>query len=110
MPRHPWRRPERHDVPMEAMPVPDAAGALTAARELSAALFERALATDAAPLLPAENLDLLADAGLYGVAGALDAVGVAEVAELLAAGCLTTAFVWIQHHTAVRSLAASPNT
>ena len=30
-----------------------------------------------------------------------------EIIELLAGGCLTTTFVWIQHHGAVRALVES---
>jgi alkylation response protein AidB-like acyl-CoA dehydrogenase len=75
-------------------------------------LFPRALETDAAPIVPVDRLDALADAGLYGLvgprsAGGLEAsAGTADaVAEALASGCLTTTFVWMQHHNAVVALA-----
>jgi alkylation response protein AidB-like acyl-CoA dehydrogenase len=76
-------------------------------------LFPAALATDAADIVPRELLDAIADAGLYGLAapgafGGLDADfgTVCAVQEALASGCLTTAFLWAQHHGLVRALAA----
>ena len=76
-------------------------------------LLPAAAATDRADAVPTEHLDLLAAAGLYGLtgpgpAGGLDADGreLCTVVELLAGGCLATAFVWVQHHGAVRALAA----
>jgi alkylation response protein AidB-like acyl-CoA dehydrogenase len=67
-------------------------------------LFPAAASTDACPLVPAENLDALAAAGLYGLSGPEDAGGldadlttVCEVIEELASACLTTTFVWVQH-------------
>ena len=77
-------------------------------------LFPKALATDAAETVPRDLLDLMADAGLYGLsgptwAGGMDAdFGTAgEVFEALAGGCLTTTFVWAQHVGTVRAAAAS---
>jgi alkylation response protein AidB-like acyl-CoA dehydrogenase len=75
-------------------------------------LFPRALATDAAPVVPCDLLDELADAGFYGLSGPVAAGGLdvdadtyARVVEILASGCLTTTFVWVQHHGAVRGVA-----
>ncbi len=75
-------------------------------------LFPGALETDLSRVVPLSRLDALAAAGLYGLfgpaeAGGLDADPVtgAEVTEILAGGCLTTAFVWTQHHSAVIALA-----
>lgn len=75
-------------------------------------LFPAALATDRAPLVPVDLLDALADAGLYGLtvprrAGGLGADGPTTwaVQEALAAGCLTTTFVWQQHLGAARAAA-----
>jgi alkylation response protein AidB-like acyl-CoA dehydrogenase len=74
-------------------------------------LFPSALTTDAADLVPLSNLDALADAGLYGLAGPREAGGVdadfaatCQVIEILAGACLSTAFVWVQHHGAVRAV------
>ncbi len=75
-------------------------------------LFPGALDVDAADIVPVERLDRLADAGLYGLAGPASShgMGVADMAtgleiiEILGGGCLTTTFVWIQHHGAVRAL------
>jgi alkylation response protein AidB-like acyl-CoA dehydrogenase len=79
-------------------------------------LFPSAMETDAAELVPLRNLDALAEAGLYGLAGpnqygglATDLPTVCSVIEALAGGCLATTFVWIQHQTPVRTLAASEN-
>jgi alkylation response protein AidB-like acyl-CoA dehydrogenase len=90
---------------------------ITAARRIAdGVLFPRALETDAAPVVPRELLDVLADAGFYGLAGPVEARGLevdpdtyAQVVEILASGCLTTTFVWVQHHGAVRGVARSPH-
>jgi len=86
----------------------------TARRLADEVLFPAAPSTDAAPIVPVENLDALADAGLYGLSGPAAAGGLGadldtacEVIELLAGGCLTTAFVWVQHLGAVLGVAFS---
>ncbi len=78
-------------------------------------LFPQALATDAAELVPVATLDRLAREGFYGMAAPADAGGwgldraeADRVVEALAGGCLTTTFVWIQHHNPLRGVAASP--
>lgn len=90
---------------------PDAKTTSLAAELAERVLFPQALLTDAAQLVPRSQLDELAGNGLYGLvgpaeAGGLDAAAdtVAEVTELLAGGCLTTAFVWTQHHSAVTAV------
>ena len=77
-------------------------------------LFPAAVATDAADTAPAGLLDALGDAGLYGIVAPPDAGGVAAdigtvcaVLEALASGCLTTAFLWMQHIGLVRAVASS---
>ena len=83
------------------------------AREISdGVLFPGALEADASEVVPIDRLDRLAAAGFYGLAGPRDAGGMGlsdfatalEIIEILASGCLTTAFVWVQHHGAVRAL------
>lgn len=75
-------------------------------------LFPAALATDAADVLPVANLDALAAAGLYGLFAPPEAGGlgadqeVTTVLEVLAAGCLTTTLVWMQHFGLLGSLLA----
>jgi alkylation response protein AidB-like acyl-CoA dehydrogenase len=76
--------------------------------------FPAALETDASDLLPVSHLDLLAREGFYGISGPMDAGGMdldpsttSEVVESLASGCLTTAFVWLQHRNPVKAVAAS---
>jgi alkylation response protein AidB-like acyl-CoA dehydrogenase len=88
----------------------------SAGRLADEVLFPAALETDAADTLPAEVLDALAEAGLYGLTGPASAHGldadfqtVCSVVEALSSGCLTTAFVWAQHIGAVRAAAASDN-
>jgi alkylation response protein AidB-like acyl-CoA dehydrogenase len=79
-------------------------------------LFPGALEVDESAVVPRERLDRLAAAGLYGLAGPADAGGLGladfstalEIIEILASGCLTTTFVWIQHHGAVRAVADAP--
>jgi alkylation response protein AidB-like acyl-CoA dehydrogenase len=79
------------------------------ARDLAeSVLWPRAADIDAgrAPLVP--HLDALADAGLYGLAGPDgDPRAVWAVTEALASGCLSTAFVWVQHQGALRRLAGA---
>jgi alkylation response protein AidB-like acyl-CoA dehydrogenase len=97
--------------------MPEAESVVRAAENLAETLlFPYALETDAADLVPARNLDALAEAGLYGLAGPLEYGGLAadlatvcSVIEALASGCLATTFVWLQHQTPVRTIAASPN-
>jgi len=87
------------------------------AREISdGVLFPGALEADASEVVPIDRLDRLADAGFYGLAGPRDAGGMGlsdfgtalEIIEIIASGCLTTAFVWVQHHGAVRALVEAP--
>jgi alkylation response protein AidB-like acyl-CoA dehydrogenase len=77
-------------------------------------LFPAAMQTDAADLLPVSSLDALAREGFYGIAGPVDAGGLDldlptsyAVVEALAAGCLTTTFVWLQHRNPVRAVMES---
>jgi alkylation response protein AidB-like acyl-CoA dehydrogenase len=59
-----------------------------------------------APIAP--HLDLIAEAGLYGLAGpGGDARTVWDVTEALTSGCLATAFVWVQHQGALRRVAGA---
>lgn len=79
-------------------------------------LFPRALQTDVAVVVPRDLLDALMQAGLYGLIGPRDlgGLGVEETAtvlrviELLASGCLTTTFVWLQHLGTLRALMDAP--
>ncbi len=72
-------------------------------------LFPAAETVDAGDAVPTSHLDLLAAEGFYGVAGppqfsemsAEDTATAARVMEIVASGCLTTSFVWAQHHSAV---------
>jgi alkylation response protein AidB-like acyl-CoA dehydrogenase len=77
-------------------------------------LFPSANDVDRAELLPVSRLDALAQAGFYGLVGPPDAGGlgvdfptICGVIETIAGGCLTTAFVWIQHHSPVAALTAA---
>jgi alkylation response protein AidB-like acyl-CoA dehydrogenase len=86
----------------------------TAQRIADEVLFPAALDTDASDTVPRELLDELAAAGLYGLAAPPDLGGpdadfrtVCAVQEAVASGCLSTAFVWAQHHGLVRSVAAA---
>jgi alkylation response protein AidB-like acyl-CoA dehydrogenase len=75
-----------------------------------------AMAVEASGEIPAEHLDLLAARGFYGLAGPREADGLNadqstawRVIEILASGCLSTTFVWLQHNSAVRAVTASNN-
>jgi alkylation response protein AidB-like acyl-CoA dehydrogenase len=77
-------------------------------------LFPTAIATDAGDRVPRAHLDRIAEAGLYGMYGPVEfgGLGVDEAVgrkamEIMAGGCLTTTFVWMPHHGAVRSVAGS---
>jgi alkylation response protein AidB-like acyl-CoA dehydrogenase len=91
--------------------------AIEAADEIAERLlFPSALETDASDLPPLSHFEALAEAGLYGLTGPVEAGGkalgmrdFAAVVERLASGCLTTTFVWIQHNTPVRELTSTPN-
>jgi alkylation response protein AidB-like acyl-CoA dehydrogenase len=78
-------------------------------------LLPSAAEVDAAGVLPRGHLDALAAAGLYGLTGPVDAGGlaaepatVAAVIEELAAGDLSTTFVWLQHLGVVGALTDGP--
>ncbi|MGO8875188.1 MAG: acyl-CoA dehydrogenase family protein [Acidimicrobiales bacterium] len=86
--------------------------ALELAADLSdSLLFPAVLELDRADAVPLSHLDALAAAGLYGLAGPPEAGGLGlrqeealAVIERLASGCLTTTFVWLQHHASVRAV------
>jgi alkylation response protein AidB-like acyl-CoA dehydrogenase len=77
-------------------------------------LFPAAQATDTAKLVPRSNLEALRDAGLHGLQGPRDVPGglgadhvaARPVLEVITGGCGATAFVYAQHHGAVRRVAA----
>lgn len=80
-------------------------------------LFPKANDVDRAGVLPTKQLDVLAEAGMYGLfspseVGGLsaDRATIHRVHETIAGGCLTTAFVWTQHGGPARAtaLAAGP--
>jgi alkylation response protein AidB-like acyl-CoA dehydrogenase len=79
-------------------------------------LFPAALATEASDAVPRELLDALAQAGLYGLpapasVGGFDAdlLTMCAVLEALSSGCLSTAFLWMQHVGLVRALSVTDN-
>jgi alkylation response protein AidB-like acyl-CoA dehydrogenase len=77
------------------------------ARELAdELLFPAALATDAS-IVPVSSLNALAAAGLYGSGISDDLDLTCAVLEVLAGGCLSTAFVWMQHLGVVRAATVS---
>ena len=85
-----------------------------AVRLAETTLYPSAMAVDGAQAVPAGHLDALAAAGLYGIAAPVQAGGLeadlatfCRVVEIMAGGCLATTFVWLQHHGAVRAIAAS---
>ncbi len=93
---------------------PDLVAASERARSVAdAVLFPAAQATDRAVLVPAANIEALRDAGLLGLQGPVSVPGglgashatARPVFEAVAGGCGATAFVWAQHHGAVRRVA-----
>jgi hypothetical protein len=108
--------PDSHDSELGSGRIADRVPVAIAEHLAEDVLFPAALATDASDVLPKANLDALAEAGLYGISGPESAGGLdadfgamCAVTEALASGCLTTAFVWVQHVGAVRAAAASSN-
>lgn len=75
----------------------------TARRIADEVLFRDALEVDAKGEIPTAQLQTLADEGFYGVSTYCDGPTIAELIEVLATGCLTTAFVFTQHIGATRA-------
>jgi alkylation response protein AidB-like acyl-CoA dehydrogenase len=80
-------------------------------------LFPAALDVDRSGTIPDSHWQALADAGLYGIAAPAELGGpglqfpeLVAILELVAGGCLATAFTWVQHHGALASISASVNT
>ncbi|WP_258348649.1 acyl-CoA dehydrogenase family protein [Saccharopolyspora gregorii] len=80
-------------------------------------LFPAAAEVDAAGAVPRSHFDLLAEHGFYGAVAPrehggpelpLDEAG--RIVEALSGGCLSTAFVWAQHHGVVRGLLSTERT
>ena len=96
--------------------MPDDSPAIHRARELaSQVLAPAAMAVESAHRVPPGHLDLLAAEGFYGLAGPREAGGLdvpfpaaCRVIEILAGACLSTTFVWMQHHGVVRAVAGAP--
>lgn len=68
-------------------------------------LFPQAMEIDRSPVVPRRYLDELAAAGLYDLPGEPEEA--ARIIETLGGASLVTAFVWIQHHSPVRAVAAA---
>ena len=89
----------------------------TAQRLADEVLFPAALATDASETLPVELLDVAGRGGAVRdrrprvgrTAPARSSSSSARAIEALASGCLTTTFVWVQHHGAVRAAMLTEN-
>jgi alkylation response protein AidB-like acyl-CoA dehydrogenase len=86
------------------------------ARQLATGVFApAAMDVESTHRVPPEHLDLLAAEGFYGLAGPRDADGLdvpfpeaCRIIEILAGACLSTTFVWMQHHGVVRAVAGGP--
>ncbi|WP_328393579.1 acyl-CoA dehydrogenase family protein [Nocardia sp. NBC_00416] len=73
-------------------------------------LYPDAAAVDLDGVVPTRHWEALAAEGLYGAAVAgLEPSDLSRIIEVLAGGCLSTTFIWMQHHSAVRSLADTAN-
>lgn len=75
-------------------------------------LLPAAMDVESSGVIPDSHLDLLAASGFYGMAGpreygglGLDNAAACQVLEIMAGGCLSTTFVLLQHHGAVRAVA-----
>lgn len=98
-----------------AQTLPDESAVLDTARRLAAdVLRPSAMTVDATGQIPAAHLDLLAAEGFYGLAGPREYGGLdvglpaaCRILEVLAGACLSTTFVWMQHHGAVLGAASA---
>ncbi len=96
--------------------MPDDSAWVHRAREIAGqVLAPAAMSVEATRRVPPEHLDLLAAEGFYGLAGPREAGGLdlpfpvaCEIIEILAGACLSTTFVWMQHHGVVRAVAGAP--
>src|SRR5487761_1171596 len=88
---------------MKSGPIP------VAERIAEEVLFPSALEVDQAEDVPVERLDMLAGAADAGGMGLPDLQTGLRIVETLAGGCLTTTFVWMQHHGVVRALNDAPS-
>ena len=75
-------------------------------------LLPAAMDVESSRTIPGSHLDLLAASGFYGMAGPREYGGLGvddaaswQVLEIMAGGCLSTTFVLLQHHGAVRAVA-----
>ena len=75
-------------------------------------LLPAAMDVESSRTIPGSHLDLLAASGFYGMSGPreyggldLDSAAACQVLEIMAGGCLSTTFVLLQHHGAVRAVA-----
>ncbi|MEY7972178.1 acyl-CoA dehydrogenase family protein [Saccharomonospora xinjiangensis] len=66
--------------------------------------------------IPGSHFDCLAEGGFYGLVAPPEFGGAGvefgdflRIIEVLAAGCVTTTFTWLQHHGIVMGLATTPN-
>jgi hypothetical protein len=87
-----------------------------AGRVADEVLFPTAQEVDRSDRIPHRNLAALADAGLFGIAGPIEAGGLdldaataRRVMATVGSGCGATFFVWVQHHGVVRTLRGSHN-
>ncbi|MFT4126063.1 MAG: acyl-CoA dehydrogenase family protein [Gordonia sp. (in: high G+C Gram-positive bacteria)] len=79
-------------------------------------LYPAAAEVDRTGVIPPSHWSALADAGLFGIAAPVEVGGpglaltqIIELQEVLASGCLPTAFTWLQHHGVVTGLATTDN-
>lgn len=80
-------------------------------------LFPAALDVELSGLVPDGHFRLLAEEGCYGIVApaeiggaGLDLTRLLSAIEILAGGCLSTAFVWLHHHGVLFALADTDNT
>jgi alkylation response protein AidB-like acyl-CoA dehydrogenase len=93
----------------------DASAVLERARRLAADVLAPAATTvDSRHLIPPAHFDLLAAQGFYGVAGPREYGGLemdfrtgGMITEVFAGACLSTTFVWMQHHGVVLAVAGA---
>ncbi|WP_181773139.1 acyl-CoA dehydrogenase family protein, partial [Amycolatopsis pittospori] len=77
-------------------------------------LFPAAAEVDLKGEVPSSHFDALAAEGFYGLAApkeaggpGLDLTTITQILEILAGGCLSTMFTWVQHHGLVAGLATT---
>ena len=104
-------------VRLSVMPAAEVTSPIAVAQRIAdEALFPTAQDIDRSALIPLDRFAVLADAGLFGIAGpaelgfgGLDVHELRRVMAAVSSGCGATFFAWAQHHGVVRTVGEASN-